>query len=76
MTTPTLARPEIRRRRMRLSPFWAFPVIALIVGAWLAYVTLSEQGPKITVEFKAATGLRGDSAAETGPRMSGGSVLE
>jgi paraquat-inducible protein B len=42
---------------MRLSPFWAFPVIALIVGAWLAYVTLSEQGPKITVEFKAATGL-------------------
>ena len=26
--------------------------------------------------FKAATGLRGDSAAETGPRMSGGPVLE
>jgi hypothetical protein len=26
--------------------------------------------------FKAATRLRGDSAAEIGPRMSGGSVLE
>jgi paraquat-inducible protein B len=54
--TTGYARPEIKRRR-RLSPFWAFPIVALLVGAWLAYTTLSEKGPVITIQFKTATGL-------------------
>jgi paraquat-inducible protein B len=55
-TSPALAAPEFRRRR-RLSPIWAFPIVAALVGAWLAYTTLSEKGPTITIDFKTATGL-------------------
>src|SRR5216684_2619291 len=51
-----LAKPEIRRGR-RLSPIWAFPIVAVLVGAWLAYVTFSQRGPTITIEFKTAAGL-------------------
>jgi len=54
--TPAYARPEIKRRR-HFSPFWAFPIVALLVGAWLAYTTLSEKGPTITIQFKTAAGL-------------------
>src|SRR5260370_34888997 len=51
-----LSKPEIRRGR-RLSPIWAFPIVAALVGAWLAYVTFSQRGPTITIEFKTAAGL-------------------
>src|SRR5207244_1015102 len=54
--TTSLRAPEVRQRR-RVSPIWAFPIIALLVGAWLAYVTLSEKGPTIEISFKTATGL-------------------
>lgn len=36
---------------------WLIPLVALAVGAWLAYHTLSEQGPLITLTFKEAFGL-------------------
>src|SRR5260221_4672352 len=51
-----LAKPEIKRGR-RLSPIWAFPIVAALVGIWLAYTTFSERGPTITIEFKTAAGL-------------------
>lgn len=36
---------------------WIIPIVALFIGAWLAYKTLSEQGPLITLTFKEAFGL-------------------
>jgi paraquat-inducible protein B len=51
-----LASPEIKRGR-RLSPIWAFPIVAAFVGIWLAYTTFSERGPTITIDFKTAAGL-------------------
>ena len=51
-----LAKPEIKRGR-RLSPIWAFPIVAAFVGIWLAYTTFSERGPTITIDFKTAAGL-------------------
>src|SRR5260221_9359256 len=54
--SPILAKPEIRRGR-RFSPIWAFPIVAVLVGAWLAYTTFSERGPTITIDFKTAAGL-------------------
>ncbi len=36
---------------------WIIPIVALLIGAWLAYKTLSEQGPLITLTFKEAFGL-------------------
>jgi paraquat-inducible protein B len=56
VTMPTVAEPEVRRRR-RLSPIWAFPIIAVLVGIWLAYTTLSEKGPTIAIDFKTAAGI-------------------
>ena len=44
-------------KRDRISLVWLLPVLAVMVGGWLAYKTLSERGPVITVEFKTAGGL-------------------
>jgi paraquat-inducible protein B len=41
----------------RLSVIWAIPVITLIIGVWLAWQTISERGPLITVIFETAEGL-------------------
>ncbi|MGB5832187.1 MAG: MlaD family protein [Thiohalocapsa sp.] len=51
--------PEARViKRDRLSLVWLLPVLAVLVGGWLAYKTLSEKGPTITIEFKTASGLQ------------------
>ncbi len=43
--------------RDRLSLVWLIPLVALVIGAWLAYKAFSEQGPTITITFKTAEGL-------------------
>lgn len=43
--------------RSRVSIVWLIPIIALIVGGWLAYKTYSEQGPAIQIRFDSAAGL-------------------
>jgi paraquat-inducible protein B len=40
-----------------LSLVWLIPVVALLIGAWLAYKTFSEKGPEVTIVFKEASGL-------------------
>jgi paraquat-inducible protein B len=40
-----------------LALVWLIPLIALAIGLWLAYKTLSAQGPTIAIEFKEAAGL-------------------
>jgi len=44
-------------KRDRFSLVWLLPVLALVVGGWLAYKTVAERGPTITIEFKTASGL-------------------
>ena len=55
------ARPELPEARIikrdRISLVWLLPVLAVLVGGWLVYKTLSERGPTITIEFKTAAGL-------------------
>ena len=36
---------------------WLVPVVAAIIGGWLAYKAISERGPTITIIFKSAEGL-------------------
>jgi paraquat-inducible protein B len=36
---------------------WLIPLVALAIGIWLAYKTLSAEGPTITISFKEAPGL-------------------
>ena len=36
---------------------WLVPIVAAIIGGWLAYKAISERGPTITIVFKSAEGL-------------------
>lgn len=46
--------------KSRLPLIWAIPVVTVIIGAWLAWSTLSQRGPLITVTFETAEGLQAD----------------
>jgi paraquat-inducible protein B len=46
------------RRSRRIPVIWLIPIIAIAIGAWLAWDTLSKEGPTITVTFDNAEGLQ------------------
>jgi len=50
------AAPVLRSRRT-LSIVWIVPLVAVLIGIWLVYKTVSEKGPEITITFKSAEGL-------------------
>jgi len=50
------ARVEARPRR-RLPLVWMVPLIAVLVGGWLAVRTILERGPTATITFRTAEGL-------------------
>lgn len=50
---------EVRTGRS-LSIIWVVPVVALLIGGWLAFKAWSEQGPVITITFETAEGLEAD----------------
>src|ERR1700730_5054397 len=52
--------PESRalsRSRVRISLVWVIPIVAALVGAWVAVTRIESEGPKITIEFGSAEGL-------------------
>ncbi|WP_225769826.1 intermembrane transport protein PqiB [Inquilinus sp. Marseille-Q2685] len=53
---PAAPTPRIDRKR-RLSPIWLLPIVAALVGLYLAWITFSEKGPTITISFQTADGL-------------------
>jgi paraquat-inducible protein B len=53
--------PEIAVKKKRaFSIVWIIPIVAALVGGWLAYKTISEQGPTITITFEDGEGLEVD----------------
>jgi paraquat-inducible protein B len=54
---PVLAQAVTRRSR-RVSVIWVIPLVALLIGAWLAWDTWSKEGPTITVTFDSGEGLQ------------------
>ncbi len=48
--------PVVKKGR-RFSPIWIIPVVAALLGLWLAVKFYSERGPKITVHFETAEGV-------------------
>ncbi len=44
-------------RRRRLSLIWSIPIVTAILGAWLVWKTVSNQGPMITISFQTGEGL-------------------
>jgi len=55
--SPMPARAMTRRSR-RISVIWLIPLAAILIGGWLAWNTLSKQGPTITISFASAEGLQ------------------
>ncbi len=45
------------KRRSRISFIWILPVVAVLIGGYLAFTTLSTRGPEIVITFKTADGL-------------------
>lgn len=55
---PPNAAPATVRRSRRVSAMWLIPLLAVAIGGWLAWNTLSKQGPTITISFETAEGLQ------------------
>jgi paraquat-inducible protein B len=51
------ARPEVKRRRVRVSLVWLVPIVAGIIGLSMAFHDWMNLGPRITVSFLTAEGL-------------------
>src|SRR5271156_4516488 len=45
-------------KKRRIPAIWIIPALAILIGLWLAWDTLSKQGPTITVTFETAAGLK------------------
>jgi len=45
-------------RSRRLSAIWIIPLVAVAIGAWLAWDTWSKQGPTIRISFDTGEGLQ------------------
>ncbi len=52
---PELAQARVRRSRFNL--IWLIPIVAIAIGGWLGYRTLSQRGPLITLTFQTADGI-------------------
>src|SRR3954453_23218199 len=49
--------PAVKRGHRRFSVVWLVPLVAAAIAAWLAFTTLREQGPTVSITFKTAEGL-------------------
>ncbi|TDN57827.1 MlaD family protein [Paraburkholderia sp. BL10I2N1] len=45
------------RARWRFQVVWLVPIVAVLIGGWLAVKSVLEQGPTITITFKTGEGL-------------------
>jgi len=57
---PSEAADAVVEEKSGISIVWLVPVIAAVIGAWLAYVAISERGPAITITFESASGLEAE----------------
>ena len=46
------------RRSRRISIIWVIPIVAVAIGAWLAWDTWSKEGPTIRISFDSGEGLQ------------------
>ena len=54
---PDVVADAVVETRSRPSIVWLIPLIAVLVGAFVAYRAISDRGPQITISFKTASGL-------------------
>ena len=54
---PCRNREPFPKNRPRLSLVWIIPIVAALVGVWVAVTRIRSEGPKITIVFQSAEGL-------------------
>ena len=47
----------VSKKRTPISVVWIIPILAALVGVWVAVTRILAEGPKITIVFKSAEGL-------------------
>ena len=47
----------VSKRRKSPQLIWLIPIVAVLIGGWLAVKTILEKGPTITITFKTADGI-------------------
>ncbi len=55
-STPQPAEPVVRARR-RLPTVWLIPLVATLIGIWLAFNAYVDKGPTFTIAFHSGEGL-------------------
>ena len=55
---PSMPVQASTRHSRRLPVIWIIPILAIAIGGWLAWNTLSKEGPTITISFDSAEGLQ------------------
>jgi paraquat-inducible protein B len=55
---PNLPEAHVKRRaRWRFDLIWLVPLVAALIGGWLAVRAILERGPTVTISFQTAEGL-------------------
>ena len=49
-----------QEKKRGISTIWIVPIVALVIGGWLFYQSISQKGPTIDIIFKNATGIQAD----------------
>jgi paraquat-inducible protein B len=57
VSPPALPQATTQKSR-RVPVIWMIPLVAVAIGGWLAWDTLSKEGPTIRVSFESAEGLQ------------------
>ena len=56
-TGASSAARAVVKPKKSVSIVWIVPLVAVLIGGWLAYKAITEKGPTITITFKSAEGL-------------------
>ncbi len=54
-----MQQPPKSRNKRAFSIVWVVPIVALLIGGWLAFKAISEKGPTITITFVSGRGAGG-----------------
>jgi paraquat-inducible protein B len=55
--SPSGTAQAVVRTKKGISIVWVVPLVAILIGGWLAYKAITEKGPSITITFETAEGL-------------------
>lgn len=52
-----LPEADVDQKKSHISIVWLLPLVVILIGGWLVFKTLSEEGKTITIQFNTAEGI-------------------